>query len=112
MEILDQVFDVLSEERRRYALYYLDQKEGPVPVEELVEQVAAWETNRTAEAIPEEKFDQVELEFYHTELPKTTDLAYIQYDSEAKMVELTEVPAHVDAIISVAKVIERPDRNP
>lgn len=112
MEILDQVFDVLSEERRRYALYYLEQEGGPVPLEELVEQIAAWETNGGAEAISEEKFERVELEFYHTDLPKATDLQYIRYDSEAEIVELTGAPPQVEAILSIAKVIERPDRNP
>ena len=112
MEILDTVFDVLSEERRRYALYYLEQKDGPVSVEELVEQIAAWETNGADESIPDEKFREVELEFYHTELPKTSDLEFIEYDSESGEVELTGTPPRVEAIISVARVIERPSRNP
>ena len=112
MEILDRVFEVLSEERRRYALYYLEQKDGPVPIEELIEQIAAWETNGSAATIPDEKFREVGLEFYHTDLPKTADLQYVQYDSEAGEVTLTEAPPRVDAIISVARVIERPGRNP
>lgn len=112
MEILDRVFDVLSKERRRYALYYLEQQDGPVSVEELVEQIAVWETDGTGESIPDEKFREVQIEFRHTDLPKTATLEYIQYDSESGEIELTEAPPRIDAIVSVAKVIERPDRNP
>ena len=72
MEILDRVFEVLSEERRRYALYYLEQEDGPAPLEELIEQIAAWETNESAATIPDEKFREVGLKFYHTDLPETT----------------------------------------
>lgn len=74
MEILDHVFDVLSEERRRYALYELEQQDSPVPIDEVVERIAEWETNGAAESIPEEKFERIELEFYHQDLPKTSDL--------------------------------------
>lgn len=112
MEILDHIFDVLSEERRRYALYYLEQQDSPVPIDEVVEQIAEWETNGAAEYIPEEKFDRIELEFYHQDLPKTSDLQYLWYDRETERIELTGAPPEVDAIISIAKVIERPDRNP
>ena len=112
MESLDRVFDVLSEERRRYALYYLEQQDGPVPIEELIKQIAAWETNGSADTIPEEKFRDVGLEFYHIDLPKTADLQYVQYDAGTGEVELTGAPPRVDAIISIARVIERPDRNP
>ena len=112
MELLDQIFEVLSEERRRYALYYLEQKETAIPVEELIEQVAEWEAGRPAESIPDEKFDRIGIEFYHHELPKATDLQYVRYNPDEGLVELTGLPPEVGAIISIAKVIERPERNP
>nr|WP_255767200.1 hypothetical protein [Haladaptatus halobius] len=40
MVSLDRVFDLLGKQRRRYALYYLEQQEGPVTVYEVTEQVA------------------------------------------------------------------------
>lgn len=112
MEVLDQIFEVLSEERRRYALYYLEQQETAIPVQELIEQVAEWNADRPAESIPDEKFERIEMEFYHRELPKATDLEYVQYNPNDGLVELTGIPPEVDAIISIARVIERPDRHP
>lgn len=112
MEILDQIFDLLSEERRRYALYYLEQTNEPVSVEVLAEQVAEWETDGPPESIPDEKYEQIEVELYHLELPKASEEPYVKYDPETKMIELTGAPPEVDAVIQIAKVIERPDRNP
>lgn len=112
MEILDRVFDVLSEERRRYALYYLEQQDGPISVEELVEQIAVWESNGAGESIPDEKFREVKLKLHHTDLPKTANLEYIQYNRESGEIELTEAPPQINAIVSIARVIEQPGRNP
>lgn len=112
MGIMDQIFDLLSKERRRYVLYYLDQQDGPVSVAKLTEQVAEWETNGSPATIPEEKFEQVELSLLHTELPKASEANYISYNSEKGIVELTGAPPEFDAIISIAEVVERPDRNP
>ncbi|WP_425493568.1 DUF7344 domain-containing protein [Natronosalvus vescus] len=54
MVSLDRIFDLLSNERRRYALYYLDQKDGPVPVDEVAEQGTEWETEGAPSSIPGE----------------------------------------------------------
>lgn len=112
MVSLDLVFDLLSKERRRYALYYLEQQDGPVSVEEVTEQVAEWETNGATVSIPEEKFGQIEVGLLHNDLPKASEAKYIEYNPEEEMVEVTGAPPDVKAIISVAKTIERPDRNP
>ncbi|WP_237076864.1 DUF7344 domain-containing protein [Natrialba magadii] len=112
IESLDLVFDLLSKERRRYALYYLEQEDGPVPIDELAEQVSEWETSGGQLSIPDEMFKDVEMSLYHSDLPKAAEATYVEYDSEEGVVEVTGTPPEVDAIITVAKVIERPDRNP
>lgn len=112
MENLDQIFDLLSEERRRYALYYLEQQDTPVPVNDLAEQVAEWEADDASEAIPEEEYNQIRVDLRHRDLPKASELQYIRYDREAGFIELTDAPAEVEAVLHIAKVIERPDRNP
>lgn len=112
MEPLDRVFDLLRRERRRYALYYLEQHDGPVSIDEVAEKVAKWETDGPPASIPEEKFEQIEVDLYHTDLPKAANAKYVEYDPEEGSVEVTGTPPKVDAIITVAKVMERPDRNP
>lgn len=112
MVSLDGIFDLLSEERRRYTLYYLDQQTGPVSVDEVVTQVAEWQSEPGSVSIPEDTFDRIEINLRHVDLPKASKATYVQYDPDAGTVELTGPPPEFDAIISVAKVIERPDRNP
>ncbi|SIR88828.1 DUF7344 domain-containing protein [Natronorubrum thiooxidans] len=112
MVSLDRVFELLSKERRRYALYYLEQRGGPVPIEEVAEQVTEWETEGVPESIPEELFERVECSLRHTDLPKASEAEYVEYDPERGVVDVTGTPPEVDAILTVAKVIERPDRNP
>ena len=111
MNILDELFDLLSDERRRYALYYLEQQDEPISVEELAEKVAEWETSDSNNAILEERFERIKLEFYHTDLPKASNASYVRYDRREGIVELSRMPPEVGAIIHVAKVIERPERN-
>lgn len=110
MEILDQVFELLEDKRRRYALYHLEREDDPVPLDDLAEQVAAWETD-APRAPAEEKQEDVKLELYHDDLPEASEASYVRYDPEEKVVELTGPPPEFDAILTVAKVIERPDRN-
>lgn len=109
MEVLDQIFDLLSKERRRYALYYLEQQDGPVSVEAVAEQIAEWETDGVS--IPEGKFENVEVKLCHQDLPKASEAGYIRYDPEERVVEVTDAPLEFNAIVSVAEVLERPSRN-
>lgn len=111
MVSLDRVFDLLSEERRRYALYYLEEADGSVSIDELAEQIAQREVETERESTPPEKFEQIEMELFHQDLPKAADTEYIRYNPEEGTVELTNAPSEVRAILTVAKVIERPNRS-
>ncbi|WP_122090732.1 DUF7344 domain-containing protein [Halalkalicoccus subterraneus] len=105
MVSLDTVFDLLRKERRRYALYYLDRREGQVSIEELTEQVARWEDESPGEPAPE-KYDRVELSLHHTHLPKTASADFIEYDAEAGDINVHGTPTEFDAVLTVAEVFE------
>ena len=108
MATLDDVFDLLSQKRRRYVLYYLDMQDGPVPIDEVVRQVATWETDLTAITVPEDKYREVLIDLQHTHLPKTDEMQFIEYDREAQMIKLTQSPTTFDTFLTVARVIEKP----
>ncbi|WP_135830293.1 DUF7344 domain-containing protein [Halorussus halobius] len=112
MATLDRVFDLLSAERRRYALYYLEQADGPVPVDELAEQVAEWTTDAATASVSDDEFENVKVELHHRDLPKADEVEYVEYDRESREVEVAGAPPEFDAVLSVARVIERPNRNP
>ncbi|ADJ13532.1 DUF7344 domain-containing protein [Halalkalicoccus jeotgali] len=105
MVALNTVFDLLRKERRRYALYHLDQQEGTVPIEELTEQVARWEDDSEDEPTTEE-YERVELSLHHTHLPKTANAEFIEYDAEAGEVNVRGTPAEFEAVLTIAEVLE------
>ncbi|PSQ02784.1 hypothetical protein BRC94_00585 [Halobacteriales archaeon QS_5_70_17] len=91
MTALDRVFDLLSEERRRYALYYLANREGAVPVADLAEAVADWET------------------LQHDHLPKASEAEFVEYDADEGVVRTADAPREYEAVVAVARLIEQPD---
>ncbi|MEM4780252.1 MAG: hypothetical protein QXG03_01600 [Halalkalicoccus sp.] len=104
MVSLDTVFDLLRSERRRHVLYYLDEQEGRVPIEELTEEIAAGEANGE---LPEEAYDRIELSLYHTHLPKTAKAEFVEFDAAAGEVYVHGSPeAEFDAVLTIAEVLE------
>lgn len=108
---MDTVFDLFSKERRRYVLYYLDQQEGSVSVDEVVNQVADWEAEGSHEDIPDEKFDRIELSLRHMHLPKTAEVDFIEYLSDEGLINIHGSPTEFNAIVTIAKTIEQPDES-
>ncbi|RBI60055.1 hypothetical protein DMJ13_20480 [halophilic archaeon] len=111
MTSVDKVMTLLSKERRRYVLYYIEQQNGPVPINDVVKQVAEWETDPESSPSAADKFNQIEVELLHKDLPKATEAEYINYDPDSRVVELTDAPPKFKAILSIAKILERPDQN-
>ncbi|WP_435154398.1 DUF7344 domain-containing protein [Haladaptatus sp. DFWS20] len=111
MASLDTIFDLLGDERRRYVLYYLEEQEDAVPVSELVEKVADWESNASEDEIPADKFRSVRVSLVHNDLPKTADVEFIEYDTDEGMVKIEGTPTEFDTILNLAKIIEDPESN-
>ncbi len=107
MASLDTIFDVLSEERRRYALYYLEERNEPVPVDELAERIADWESD-ASEEVPDRRFADVDLSLRHVHLPKTAEIDFVEYDRETGIVKVHGTPPEFDAVLSIAEIIENP----
>lgn len=106
---LDDVFDVLSTERRRYALYYLQKEDRKVPVDELIETVVSWEENGSTEAPREEEFRRAEISFKQVHLPKTADIEFIEYNSDEETIQIEGISPEYESIVTIAKLIEQPE---
>ncbi|WP_255168279.1 DUF7344 domain-containing protein [Natrononativus amylolyticus] len=104
---VDTVLGLLNERRRRYALYYLAEQDGPVPVQEVVDAVAEMEANAEQFDVPDDRFGRVETALQHTHLPMIDEVEFIEYDADERVVRLTDSPPTFDAILTVAKVLER-----
>ena len=106
---LDAVFDILSDERRRYVLYYLHQRSGPVPVSELVEVIRRWEDDPPQPDASWEAIDALEVELRHRHLPKAAEVDFVQYQPDQGIIQVQGTSPKIDALVTIARIIEQPD---
>lgn len=93
----DVVFELLLEDRRRYALYYLSRKVGAVRLDELVERLAHREGTLRPDRLAE-----ISLEFHHNHLRKLVDADVVRYDDDAGTVERTAAAGMLDPYLELA----------
>jgi hypothetical protein len=96
----DAVFDMLSNPRRRYVLYYLRHESGPVQLTSLAERVAAAENETDVESLEDRDRKRVYVSLYQTHVPKLSDAGLVEYDKEAGTVALTDDARIIDQYIS------------
>lgn len=97
----DLVFDVLKNRRRRHALHYLKQQDGPVELSELAEQVAAWENESTVEGISAAERKRVYTALYQSHLPKLDDAGIVEYNQSRGIVTLSERAEELDVYLEL-----------
>ena len=104
---LDLVFDLLSNSRRRYALYYLnEQPDGVATVENLTEKVIDFEraiesddadadstANGGSGPSSTDRRSGVQLELQHTHLPKLEDAGVLEHDRRSETVRYWSQPS-------------------
>lgn len=97
----DTVFDVLQNRRRRYALHYLKQENGPVSLGGLAEQVAAWETDTTLGELSSQARQRVYVSLLQAHLPAMEKAGVVRFDDAERTVELSEAARTVDIYLEV-----------
>lgn len=105
----DLVFDVLKNRRRRYALRYLSDVDGPVQLSELAEQVAAWENQTTIDEVSDAERKVVYTALYKSHLSKLDGADIIEHDQGG------QITLNPDAVAEMEKYMNlplfEPDRN-
>jgi hypothetical protein len=79
------VAGVVLDERRRYALYYLHESSGPVELDDLAEQVAAWERETTPDAVARNHVESVRSSLRRSHLPYLADRGLVTYDDRRRV---------------------------
>ncbi len=97
----EDVYEVLSNRRRRYAIHYLKQTEGSVDVSTLAEQVAAWENGKPISGLDSQERKRVYISLYQSHLPTLEKRGLIVYDAERGLVKLTGALADADIYLEV-----------
>ncbi|WP_255192354.1 DUF7344 domain-containing protein [Natronobeatus ordinarius] len=97
----NEIFEILSNPRRRFTIRYLDQAEdGAVRLRTLAEQLAAWENDVSLPEVTYKQRKRVYISLYQTHLPKMDRLGIIEYDSSSGVVkpnpELATLRDHIE----------------
>ncbi len=85
----DQVFDLLQNVRRRYALHYLRRVNHTVNLSDLTDHVASWEYDTTPAKLAREQRKRVYISLYQTHLPALADAGIIEYDRDTGKIKPT-----------------------
>ncbi|WP_254764226.1 DUF7344 domain-containing protein [Natrinema marinum] len=106
MVSVGRVLELLAEQRRRYALYCLEDRDDPLSVAELAAAVARME--QTDGEISADRRNRIELSLKHTHLPMVEQTSFVEYDSTASTVRLTDKPPAFEELLTVAETLEEP----
>lgn len=79
----EEIFEALSNERRRCALYYLRQRDAPVALSDIVDYVAAWQYDQPVSQLDPNDRMCVYSALHQAHLPKLDAAGFVDYDSEA-----------------------------
>jgi len=97
----DALYGVVSDKRRRYTVHFLKQRGEPVSVRELAEQVAAWENDKSVEALTSKERKRVYVALYQSHLSTMDQEGIVDYDDAAGRVSLSDAMADVDLYLEV-----------
>jgi hypothetical protein len=98
----ENVFEVLSNQRRRYAYHYLKQvDQRPVDVKELTNHVAAWEYDKDPERVNTDERNRVATALRQFHLPKMDETGFVDYDRTRGEAVLREEAADLEVYLDV-----------
>lgn len=86
---LESVFKALANQRRRFALRFL-QRHYSVTLADLAESVAEQECGQDAAAIADERIKNVYMTLYHTHVPVLENVRLARYEQDHDLVAKTE----------------------
>lgn len=96
----DDIFDVLSNHRRRYALHSLKQRDGAVALGDLAEEIAAWENGVSVAELTAADRKRVYTALQQFHLPKMDKTGIVEFGSSG-IVTLTEAADSLDVYLDV-----------
>lgn len=76
----DELFDILSSHRRRYAIHAIKQNGGKAELSDLAEQVAAWENEKPLDELAADERHCVYTSLQQTHLPAMDRAGVVEFD--------------------------------
>lgn len=82
----DDILAALANQRRRCSLRYLINSDTSTTVDELADELAAWESKPQVTGPTSCKHDDIKMSLMHVHLPKMDDADLIDYDSPTQTI--------------------------
>ena len=95
----DELYDLLSNHRRRYVIHFCKQADEPLTLSDLAEMVAAREQDKSVPELTSAERKRVYTSLQQTHLDRLTDAGMIEYDGDE--VELTEEAQTLDVYLDI-----------
>ena len=105
-----EVFEVLRNQRRRYALAFLKRAGRPVELGDLAQQVAAWEYETSVDDVTPEQRKRVYTTLQQTHLPRMDEAGILAFDSDHGTVAPTDRTDEISVYLEVVPGGEFPWR--
>lgn len=86
----DDIFDILSNSRRRRLLYYLEKRDGSAELRELARLIATAESDSDTEEVPSDAIRRVYISLYQLHVPNLQEFGLVEYDEDTTLVSMTE----------------------
>lgn len=97
----DLIFDVLQNSRRRFAIHFLKQADTPVEIRELVDHIAAWETDKETWEVATHERQRVHVSMLQSHVSALVEAGMVTFDEEANEVGLTERARELDIYLEI-----------
>ena len=104
----DELFDVLSNQRRRFAVHLLKREEGSLEIGDMAEQIAAWENGIETAEITGSDRKRVYTALQQSHLPKMDRAGVIEFNKNRGVIEPTAALEDVDLYLDVVEGKEIP----
>ncbi len=105
----EDVFDVLSNQRRRFVVHLLKRDDGhTVAIGDMAEQIAAWEYDIDVAEINADQRKRVYTALQQSHLPKLDETGLVEFNRTKGVVEPTQAIDNVDVYLDVVEGTEIP----
>lgn len=92
----DKLYQLLANQRRRYAIHYLKYQDGTIQLGLLAEQVAAWEENIEPSEVAASRRKSVYTGLQQRHLPKMDETGLVSFDRSRGVIEPTDLLHEID----------------
>lgn len=104
----DELYEVLANQRRRFAVHLLKREEQRMEIGEMAEQIAAWENDADLAEITGNERKRVYTALQQSHLPKMDRAGVVEFNKDRGVVEPTPALENVDLYMDVVEGKEIP----